>query len=63
MIKMYADGEIIEFIPETKEEYLKLGFEEKTNCKNCGAPLEAHVGKCEYCGTIWWMMMIRNWWK
>ena len=47
MIKLYADGEIIEFIPETKEEYLKLGFEEKTNCKNCGAPLEAHVGKCE----------------
>ena len=22
----------------------------KTNCKNCGAPLNAH-GNCDYCGT------------
>lgn len=24
-------------------------YDKLTNCKNCGAPLRAHV--CEYCGT------------
>ena len=23
----------------------------RTNCKNCGAPIELEVSKCAYCGT------------
>ena len=26
-------------------------MKEKTNCPNCGAPLD-ESGKCEYCGTV-----------
>ena len=25
----------------------------KTNCPNCGAPIDIHAEKCEYCDTPW----------
>lgn len=33
------------YMPNNVEEI----YDKLTNCKNCGAPLRAHV--CEYCGT------------
>ena len=33
------------YIPNNVEEI----YDKLTNCKNCGAPLRAHI--CEYCGT------------
>ena len=31
-----------------------------TNCKNCGAPVEPRNEKCEYCGTPYTKMMVRQ---
>lgn len=60
MIRLYADGKIIDEIPETEEEAEEMKYREKTNCKNCGAPMSCPIGKCQYCGTVY-DVMIRNW--